>query len=315
MATEQTENKYNLEMYELYRDKLDQFLKSHPKIKQAHVAKALNGVASPTLGQWIKGGYTGNVDRITEEISNYLQHQKEKEAVQRRDDRQRVSIRNMQVILNLARDCHLQGKIGVVYGDSSLGKTESVKEYASRYSNAVLIESEYGYSPKVLVKKIADAIGLGTEGQFNEQKERVLDGLRGSDRLIIVDEAENLPTASLEFLRRIYDKTGVGLFYTGMPRLIYNLRGNKGQFKQLYSRVRFSYKLRSLEEEDIRALLETTYLDSTQIDKFFGVFYTYGKSNIRRLFNMVDECQRLQEINAAELSKDIVDNAVNMTSV
>lgn len=311
------DTKYNLERAAQVRAELEQFLKQHPKTKQAHISKALNNVAPGTLTQWMKDAYTGDIDRVTNEVANWLQREREKLLIKNRDEKVIVDTYNFKVIQQIARDCHLLGKIGVVYGDSSLGKTEGVRAYAQRYNDAVLIESEYGYTPKVLVEKIAQGIGLGVDGNFNTIKENVLDALNGSGRLIIVDEAENLPTASLEFLRRIHDKTGIGLLYTGMPRLIYNLRGNKGQFKQLYSRVRFSYKLPTLKPDDVRKILETTDMSEDQIDRGFGIFNKVGKNNLRRLLNTVEEFFRLSSIpqNSDKSEKDLLKMATEMTEV
>ena len=55
----------------------------------------------------------------------------------------------------------------------------------------------------------------------------IIDKLKSSGRLIIVDEAEHLPYTSLELLRRIYDKAEVGILLVGMPRLMKNLKGDK----------------------------------------------------------------------------------------
>ena len=51
-------------------------------------------------------------------------------------------------------------------------------------------------------------------------------------------------------IRRIYDKAQVGILLVGMPRLIMNLKGEKRQYAQLYSRVGIATKLNPLTEED-----------------------------------------------------------------
>jgi DNA transposition AAA+ family ATPase len=73
----------------------------------------------------------------------------------------------------------------------------------------------------------------------------IIDKLKSSGRLNIIDEAEPLPYKSLELLRRIYDKAQVGILLVGMPRLIMNLKGEKRQYAQLYSRVGIATRLNS----------------------------------------------------------------------
>ena len=60
------------------------------------------------------------------------------------------------------------------------------------------------------------------------------------NRLLIVDEAENLPYRALEITRRIHDKTGVGVLLIGRSILLENLKGYNNQYDQLYSRVKYT---------------------------------------------------------------------------
>jgi DNA transposition AAA+ family ATPase len=46
---------------------------------------------------------------------------------------------------------------------------------------------------------------------MHELSEACIAALRDSGRLLMVDEAENLPYRALETLRRIHDKSGIGM--------------------------------------------------------------------------------------------------------
>ncbi|RPH89402.1 MAG: hypothetical protein EHM72_20430, partial [Calditrichaeota bacterium] len=120
-AVQEAVNTQQDERYENARVGLMSFLATHPRIKQVHISRALNDIKAPTLNQWMSGKYTGNVTRITAEVENFLQREKEKESLKRRDEEQVVETVNLAAIHQIARDCHVKGKIGVVYGDSSLG--------------------------------------------------------------------------------------------------------------------------------------------------------------------------------------------------
>ncbi|MEV9348723.1 ATPase, partial [Klebsiella pneumoniae] len=72
----------------------------------------------------------------------------------------------------------------------------------------------------------------------------------------LIDEAENLPYRALEVIRRIHDKAGVGVVLAGMPRLIINLKGKRGEYAQLYSRVGFALDLQEkLPQADLQQIL------------------------------------------------------------
>ncbi|CRL44634.1 hypothetical protein SGGMMB4_01839 [Sodalis glossinidius str. 'morsitans'] len=59
--------------------------------------------------------------------------------------------------------------------------------------------------------------------------------MRDKHWLVLVDEAELLPYRALEVLRRIHDSFGVAIVLAGMPRLLLNLKGSRGEYAQLYS--------------------------------------------------------------------------------
>ena len=214
-------------------------LMKEKKYTYAYTAKAMN--ISPTaLHLWINGNYKGNVKKIEDAVLHFIDIEKLREG--------RINIDFIETsvaedVFNIAKVCHVENEIGVCCGVAGVGKTFAVKKYAIENSDVILIEADLGYTPKVLFSEIHKRLGYDGCGTIHAMFTDIIDKLKSSGRLIIIDEAEHLPYKSLELVRRIYDKANVGILLVGMPRLITNLKGEKRQYNADY-RCRDSRRLK-----------------------------------------------------------------------
>ena len=55
--------------------------------------------------------------------------------------------------------------------------------------------------------------------------------------LVIVDEAERLSTAAVDYLRYMFDRSDIGLILIGMP----GIEKRMALYPQLYSRIGFAH--------------------------------------------------------------------------
>lgn len=223
-------------------------------LSQSAVARAV-GVTSPVVNQYLHGKYPGNVQEIERKIAAYLQKQREREA-ERKLEVDYVLTTTAKRVRDVLRLAHVEGEAVVLFGQAGLGKTSSLREYCKQAPDALMIETDPTYTAKVLLQKLAAMLGAEGKGSLNELMDTVVGRLRDSGRIILVDEAENLPLRALECLRRVHDKTGCGLVLAGMPRLLVNLRGKNGELKQLYSRMAFKLDLgESVPDEDLAQIV------------------------------------------------------------
>lgn len=171
----------------------------------------------------------------------------------------------------------------------------------------ILIEADLGYSPKVLFSELHKKLGFDGTGTVHEMFLNIVEKLKYSGRLIIIDEAEHLPYKSLELVRRIYDKANIGILLLGMKRLISNLKGKNGQYAQLYSRVGIVTELTKLTSNDEEAIIHSL------VPKFklpIEVVSGVSKGNTRILTKLLVRAIRVAQINSSEINEDIL--AVSM---
>lgn len=264
----------------------------------AYISTA-TGLAKSTISMWLNGTYNGKNDKVTDAINNFIQRERER-AVE--NDLPFVNISIVKYISEIARLCHTQGKIGVCVGRAGLGKTVAVKKYTQEFLDSILIESDSGYTAKSLLKEIHRKLGLSGKGSVYDLMGEVVRKLNQSGRLLIIDEAENLPYRALEITRRIHDKTGVGVLLIGRGILLENLKGYNNQYDQLYSRVKYTKIIDSLLIQDVIKILETI----EQNTELAETYLQYSGGNTRRLEHLISHSISIAKFNG----KAEVDNAV-----
>ena len=273
------------------------------KYTLAYVAKAIN-VSNATLHLWLNENYKGNVQKVNNAVANFIEIEKLRENKITIDF---VKTSIVSDIYDVAKICHVENEIGVCYGNAGLGKTFAVKKYAIDNPEVILVEADMGYSPKVLFSEIHKKLGFDGYGTIHGMFLDIIDKLKSSGRLIIVDEAEHLPYKSLELLRRIYDKAQVGILLVGMPRLIMNLKGEQRQYAQLYSRVGIAKQLNALTEEDKKAIISKVIPSPTSI---YPLLSQYSGGNTRVLTKLLVRAVRIAQINNSEVDEDAVQASI-----
>ena len=183
-------------------------------------------------------------------------------------------------VYNTVAYAHLRGVIAVVYGDAGVGKTSTVREYVKNDSLALLITISPTYSSITGVNElIAAQLGV-RERVARRLTAEIEDRLKGSGRVLIVDEAQHLTVRALNHLRCISDESGVGIALVGNEEVYSKLRGSgKADFAQLFSRIgmRKQVQTRDIKMEDIRSIFGRYELDEGVLKLLGGVANTpYG---------------------------------------
>ncbi|SEL25530.1 hypothetical protein SAMN04487787_108136 [Kosakonia sacchari] len=271
---------------------------------QTQVARAM-GKSPAVINQYLQGKYAGDVRSIDELARSFMAREADKEKSRRITSRfiPTVTSRKGMEVIRLA---HMDGDLNVIYGAAGLGKTMILREYAAQNRDALLIEADPGYTARVVLEELCNLLGLSKRGNMHELSEACISALRDSGRLLMVDEAENLPYRALETLRRIHDKSGIGLVLAGMPRLIINLKGKRGEYQQLYSRVGLALNIGdSLPQADICDIAVNILADAASPDVSEALFKA-SHGNARRLFKLIRGVSRHSEISGHAVSAGAV---------
>lgn len=287
------------------QQKLAEF-KAKSGMNQTMLARGI-GVSPASISMYLNDTYAekgGKYETIEPKIEAFLEVQESK--AQREElVLGFVSTKTTRRISEVMRDAHEAGDTVVIYGQAGLGKTQAVKNYCEKNPAAILIEANPSFTALVLMRKLAAAAKVSTVGSLNDLFESVSDRLRDSGRLIVVDEAENLPLRALEIIRRLHDDTGCGLVLSGMPRLVANLRGKHGELVQLYSRVSVALNLGdSMPDDELEEIARAAMPEAD--DATIAELVKQSNGNTRRMSKLMCGAVRTANKNSIKMQSGII---------
>jgi DNA transposition AAA+ family ATPase len=290
-------------------DKVQQFLVTS-KWSMTRLAKS-TGVSGSALSQFLANKYPGDVEKVKEKLLSVIDREGEK-ATLKNANPQFTETSISKRFFETADQCRLFCDMGVCYGDAGIGKTQAAREYALRHGETILIECLPCYSPSAFLHTLQDRLCKSECKNNSAVFCSIVDKLKGSGRLIIIDEAEKLPYKTLEYIRRIHDMADIGILLVGMPELIGNLKGFNNQYRQLYSRIAIGIKLGNITEDDARAIIGILSPGDEELTK---VFYTTGEHNARRMSKIIKRAAYISQINDSPVDTKTIQRAAEIVKI
>lgn len=187
---------------------------------------------------------------------------------------------------------HIYRNFGVVSCYVGTGKTWALKHYLSEHPNAVMIEATPDMNASVLLREIVEKTGAivhksnkFSRGTKSDLLEAVIAKLKGTDTLLIIDEAEKVTTQTLEYVRRISDLAEVGVVLSGTEYLRPLIRDPRGRFGQISSRVGFwPPVIKNISPSDARKIVEAAIGDKVDLtDDLYKAFFQVSDGSARVL--------------------------------
>ncbi|HPQ51515.1 MAG TPA: AAA family ATPase [Alphaproteobacteria bacterium] len=281
------------------RDKLSETLKKRG-YSQERAARSM-GVSGGALSAWLTGKYSGDNEKMNQAVQSYLKLETERQQ-KRKKGIAFVKTAIAEEIFRVARICHTDLELGVVCGPSGIGKTCAVKEYASRNRDVILIEGDPGYTAKDVFAEIMKKLGE-YPASINTMKNMTIARLKDSGRLIIIDEAENLPLRAIDLLRRVHDKAEIGVMFVGLNRLYEGLISRRTVFSYVLSRIGVVSRLNPLTVDDLKKIINKTLPNGEELAK---TLYEISRGNARTASKLIFRSQVLADDNEMPITADII---------
>jgi len=212
----------------------DQFAswRSDRNMSMAAAAKRC-GYNESTISRYLAGTMTGDQAGLERSLRDMM------EAEARRQTWSDVYIetrgcQDTETLLDLIRGAC---DIGLITGAAGLGKTTACRHYAATHESAILVTLSEGCGDNwSLIRLLFDQLdmrGWSRSRGGRTRGEAVIDRLKGSERLVIVDNAQRATLSGLRWLFDLADSSGIPIALVGNPEVLARVAGSD----QLSSRI------------------------------------------------------------------------------
>ncbi len=184
------------------------------------------GIGSSTVSQVLsdtygaKGKKRSDDTRFLRALNNWMELDARRRNVVQ--DPQYVDTSVAREIVTVAEIVSETCRMGVVYGPAQIGKSFTLKSLAGsdRLGHPILLRVDQSHrTPKAFARLLCSALAIGVEGTFDALTRRIIDKLGGTKRMLMIDEAERVDYATLEFIRDVHDQTGCPILLAGKPAI------------------------------------------------------------------------------------------------
>lgn len=268
-------------------------------LKQAHIARSI-GVSAAVISTWLKDSYGGDNSSIDKKLKSFMENYSIKRS-------QKDSQKEAKKLYNLVRshfvmdEAVINSEMVAVYGKPGLGKTVAVKEWVKKHPEAIFIEVVPGIRVNSLLKSIAGKLGINSTNSSEENIWAIAKEFKRRESVLVIDEAEHLSVNGLEAIRRIWDFSQVPTVLVGTYALVKNLKGNKGELLQLFSRISGRWEFKELNEEDYEMLFDKL---SSHIKKY--------TTHLRRAVTIYQKALRFATMQDEKVSAKHIGMAADM---
>jgi len=277
-------------------DDLKIYMEKNPDVSQADVAKAV-GASSTVISQFLADKYLGNVEKLRARVGEFLDRDKERG--------QYASLKGSFVCtsqaaaaLEVITFCHVHRQIGVIHAPAGLGKTVSLRHYAGENSWVKIISCRAGMSQRDVLDDICDELSLIARGTCGKILRAILAALKGSEIILVFDEAQHLNLKHFEMIRYIYDRLGTPIVFAGTDDIIDRMTGRKNiVYDQVFSRVGIKRKLKaSIRKADVSLLMGSSGVS----DRLELTDYLFGIAQRRGYYRTMMTCLNTAKVIAQQ---------------
>ncbi len=289
---------YNVEL----QQKLEQYLEAEG-LSQAKAAPIL-GLSTAVLSQYRRSVYDkGDIEEVEKKLEEFFRIKEEQGQNIRKAEPFRANLQGYiptsisEAAYKMIRYCQLEKGIVVIDGDAGIGKTKAAAKFLQdNPTTTIYLKASPSTSTlRSLMKMIARALKLPETLRTDELSVSIQEKLKQTDKIIIIDEAQNIKFSALEEISRWTDedmftgRPGVGIVLIGNVEVYNKMLGRQEAiFAQQFNRTRLHgrYRTTDIKKEDVIKLFPA--LKERGMNKEINYLHSISRSKwgIRGMVNV-----------------------------
>lgn len=220
------------------------------------VGRELN--CSPTVASQLRSRtYQGRVAAFCQAMIRAIERWDARQMLEMEVPFVRTSV--AEKVLSALYMTHVRGGITIILGPAGVGKSRAVEAYVAENPDVIHFLAGPSSSPKPLLSRLASHIGISAAGVQYDLRQELAEKLRGTGRLLVIDECDWLPESSMQHTRLIQDQSGIGLVFVATAAYVNNLRRRRSAtIGQFLSRVGLLVHVGQCSNGDFELLAEAT---------------------------------------------------------
>lgn len=231
---------------ERIRQRLEAFVEDNSLTLEALALRA--GTNASAISRYLTGEPTGDVAKLERKIEDYLAKESRKRTWKS------VYFDTLGVeTCRLAFDIIWEsGDIGLVHGVAGLGKSTACECYAKAHPTTIFFTVLQGRGNDYdVVKEMAAHLpaARAEEDKRLRRAEWVLKKMKGSGRLVIIDNAQRLSLSGLRWINDFNDVTGCPVAFVGNDEVLLKIKNSS----QMSSRIGFKQDIGDMISADPKA--------------------------------------------------------------
>lgn len=178
----------------------------------------------------------------------------------------------------------------MVYEGSGIGKTVTAEEYQRKHNNVwIVTASDFCKSARAILSELCDRVGVKTSGMTAARMNKALeDALKGSNGLIIIDEAQYLSDNVLNGLRILAEhKCGVFLLGNDVVRTRMSAVRSQVNMNPIWSRMIRPTCIKTASKGDIQNYMMAWGITDSEMHKTAWSIIPKTTGQIRTLADMI----------------------------